>query len=279
MIKKISLLFFLLSIIGVAQADMLSQARAKVVDYYDNLKKISLDPTSDQAVYICNESNLNHFFGISSNGSGFAQAWVWANDFQWLGIWDNPLIQKFTPYKYFSKFQEFCEKGIIQKFDYELKSIDYAKNLEVLKEDKEPKFARAIIKKVFTVAGKNRIMWDTLSVKLSTMTFPCVYNESSSHTISDLSIDQLLARANMLYNQRKYEEAGRIYESILKKEPKQEEASYNLAVMYLHGKYGKKQHSRKERLAKAESLFMLSYKGLKVLDYYSSGKNPDIYNG
>lgn len=281
MMKKTIILVLLIVCAGGVSAKSvdLEKVESKVKEYYESIKMISKNPTSDEAVNVGN--CLDIFFEIDKNGNHTAQSYKWANDFAYLGLTDN--AAPISPYDYINKYTRYCERGEIMAFSYDIKSIKLNENPKALPEDKSPVYATAIVKKSYSVKRKSKsvVMYDTLYIMLSELKLGAITNES--YTKFDLwlssPIVQRLAKANGLYNQRKFELAGKLYESVLKEVPTQEEASYNLAVMYLYGKYGRKQYSRKERLAKAESLFKLSYKGLKVLDYYSSGKNPDIYKG
>ena len=275
MTRKVVLLvmFVSLSTLHAAPVD-LGKVEAKVKEYYEMFAAISKNPMSEEAVNQVTSSDK--FFGDINYQSA-----KWANDFAYIGLTgDNKTV---TPYSYVSRYARLCEQRIIQKFKFEIISVKYNNNPVLLPEDKVPTRATAIVKKEIIhhaeSGSKTDIMYDTLTVDLKSLYLSSVTNDAytSNDSWFDAPLEEQLAKASEFYNRRKYEKAGKLYENILKKEPNQEEASYNLAVMYLHGKYGKKQHSRKERLAMAESLFRLSEKGLRVLDYYSSGKNPDIY--
>lgn len=218
MVRKITIILILVCVTWVAHADKLTQVKSKVVNYYNNLKTISLNPSSPQAVALGDQGELDHYF-FDNNRLGLSQSLPWVNDFKWLGVWNRNSNLMF-PYTYFNTFRELCEESVIKKFDYELVTCKYNAPIGDLKEDKEPKFATVIVKKVFIIAAKgSRVMHDTLSVDLGRMAFSTVCNEAKpSNDLSDLTIGQLLARANLLYDTRRYEEAGQLYELIMRKQ-------------------------------------------------------------
>lgn len=243
------LVLFMLSIVTCANAQSsltLSEAKEIANTFYGSLQQIAKHPYGD--IRIANERRLFGVMGVDENGHTIAGRGEVPNDLVGLEgkqVEDNRPIQIRS---YITRFLRIAEEKKMD-FSYKVLSNDYQYGPEIKKTDETPLFARVVVQKTIKSSSfpmtqindtmlintRNRAIWITNK-----------YRKSSGSNYENKTIDELLAEAQSMYSNRRYDEAYKLYQKALEKDPTNAEVSYSLGVMSFKGE-GCKQYPRKVR--------------------------------
>lgn len=277
------LVLFMLSIVTCANAQSsltLSEAKEIANTFYGSLQQIAKHPYGD--IRIANERRLFGVMGVDENGNTIAGRGEVPNDLVGLEgkqVEDNRPIQIRS---YITRFLRIAEEKKMD-FSYKVLSNDYQYGPEIKKTDETPLFARVVVQKTIKSSSfpmtqindtmlintRNRAIWITNK-----------YRKSSGSNYENKTIDELLAEAQSMYSNRRYDEAYWLYQKVLEKNPSHAEASYNLGVMSFKGE-GCKKYPRKVRDYLAEFYWQKSGKGQTalVLNYNRQDVILTAYSG
>jgi len=264
------LVLFMLSIVTCTNAQSsltLSEAKEIANIYYGSLQQMAKHPYGD--IRIENERRLFGIMGVDENGNTIAGRGEVPNDLVGLEgkqVEDNRPLQIRS---YITRFLRIAEEKKMD-FSYKVLSNDYQPGPEmpeIKKTDETPLFARVVVQKTIKSSSfpmtqindtmlintRNRAIWITNK-----------YRKSSESNYKNKTINELLAEAQNMYSSKRYNEAYRLYQKVLEKDPRHAEASYSLGVMSFKGE-GCKQYPRKVRDYLAVFYWQKSEKGLDEL--------------
>lgn len=142
------------------------------------------------------------------------------------------------------------------------------------KNESEQRFAEVYVRKEWTVDGITTVIFDTVSVDLKNRSVPVIRNGIMSlQDISEGTLEGMMAKAAGLYNNGRYEEAATLYKKILKDYPDDNDAWYNLGVMYFKN-LGVGKLSKKQRLQNAYDCWKKSNlkKACRAISYITDGR-------
>lgn len=142
------------------------------------------------------------------------------------------------------------------------------------KNESEQRFAEVYVRKEWTVDGTTTVIFDTVSVDLKNRSVPVIRNGIMSLLdISEGTLEGMLAKASGLYDSGKYDEAASLYKKILKDYPDDDDAWYNLGVMYFKNQ-GVGNLSREQRLQMAYDCWKKSdlKKARRAISYITDGR-------
>lgn len=262
----LSPLFLLL--FGVADYMSLNEAEEFASFYYFNIEKTvktGKEPTS--------EDEYIKMFGCDSKGNPlYTDAHDYPNYLFLLdqnGEWE----QRDTPETIFGDIAEFQHTNNIT-VQCGRKNSNYCRPPELKKDEDEPTFAWIHFRTEWTVNGKKSIIDDTVYVNLRYKYISRICNqiiplgESSEETLEDM-----MAKAAALYNNKNYKEAATLYSKVLNKYPGNDDAWYYLGVMYFKGQ-GVGKPSKKQRLQKAYECWKKSdlKKARRAISYITDGR-------
>ena len=261
------LVLFMLSIVTCANAQSsltLSEAKEIANTFYGSLQQIAKHPYGD--IRIANERRLFGVMGVDENGNTIAGRGEVPNDLVGLEgkqVEDNRPIQIRS---YITRFLRIAEEKKMD-FSYKVLSNDYQYGPEIKKTDETPLFVRVVVQKTIKSSSfpmtqindtmlintRNRAIWITNK-----------YRKSSGSNYENKTIDELLAEAQSMYSNRRYDEAYKLYQKALEKDPTNAEVSYSLGVMSFKGE-GCKQYPRKVRDYLVDFYWQKSNKGVEQL--------------
>lgn len=236
--------------------------------YYSNIEKTvktGKEPTS--------EDEYIKMFGCDPNGNPlYTDAHDYPNYLFWLdqnGEWK----QRDTPETIFGDIAEFRHTNNVT-VQYSRKNSDYCRPPELRKNEDEPTFAWIHFRTEWTINGKKSVIDDTVYVNLRYKYISRICNkiiplgESSEETLEDM-----MAKAAGLYNNKKYKEAATLYSKVLNKYPENADAWYYLGVMYFKGQ-GIENLLPKQRLQKAYECWKKSdlKKARRAISYITDGR-------
>ena len=262
------LVLFMLSIVTCANAQSsltLSEAKEIANTFYGSLQQIAKHPYGD--IRIANERRLFGVMGVDENGNTIAGRGEVPNDLVGLEgkqVEDNRPIQIRS---YITRFLRIAEEKKMD-FSYKVLSNDYQQGRpEITKTNEAPLFARVVVQKTiksssFPMTQINDTMLINTSNKAIWITNK--YRKSSESNYKNKTINELLAEARNMYSSKRYNEAYKLYQKALEKDPKNAEASYSLGVMSFKGE-GCKQYPRKVRDYLVDFYWQKSKKGLDQL--------------
>lgn len=147
--------------------------------------------------------------------------------------------------------------------------LEETKGPEFRKGEMEANYAKVFVDKNLRSADKSLNVTDTVLVNIKSRKIiswtnrTCISHSGTEEVIE--SVDNLKIRAGLAYFNRDFETAYRLYQKILAKSPKEQEASYKLAIM-IYKKQGVPKMSKKKREDRI----------LELLDTAISGRNYSI---
>lgn len=242
----------------------LSEAKEIANIYYGSLQQMAKHPYGD--IRIENERRLFGIMGVDENGNTISGRGEVPYDL--VGL-DGKQVEGNRPIQirsYITKFVKIAEEKKMD-FSYKVLSNDYQQGPEIKKTNEAPLFARVVVQKsiksssfpmtqindTMLINTRNKAIWITNK-----------YRKSSESNYKNKTINELLAEAQNMYSNKRYNEAYRLYQKVLEKDPRHAEASYSLGVMSFKGE-GCKQYPRKVRDYLAVFYWQKSEKGLDEL--------------
>ena len=159
-------------------------------------------------------------------------------------------------------------------FKFDVWGSDYIKQPELKKNEDEPHFANVYVRKEWIVDGETIVICDTVMVNLKDKSIPVICNGIMSlQDLPEGTLEGMMAKAAGLYNNGRYEEAAALYKKILKDYPDDNDAWYNLGVMYFKNQ-GVGNLSRKQRLQMAYDCWKKSNlkKACRAISYITDGR-------
>ena len=267
------MLFFLsplLSLFAAAGGYMsLDDAKEFATRYYSNIEKTirtGKEPTSKEEyikmfgcdskgnpIYTADNNYPNHLFLIDKNGE-----------------WE----QRDYPETIFGDMAEFKHEHSDATFNYKCGAFNYCRPPELRKNEDDPTFARILFRTEWTVNGRKTVIDDTVYVNLKDGYISRICNKivplanSAEETLEDM-----MAKAAGLYNNKNYDAAAALYGKVLKKYPNNDDAWSYLGVMYFKGQ-GVGKLSKKQRLQNAYDCWKKSdlKKACRAIAYITDGR-------
>lgn len=280
--KKVILLI-LMSFATSAKAQSyltLSQAKEIANTYYGSLQQMAKHPTGDIAFQ--NEERLLNVLGVDKNGKSIKWVFRVPNDLEAFTGKHGEGNKSVSITNYIGDFLRIAEEKKLD-FSYNMLSNDYQYGPEIKKSNETPLYARVVVQKTmkssrFPIAQ----VIDTMFINTQSRSISLITNQFRRSGLrgASMTIDELLAEAQNMYSNKRYDEAYRLYQKVLEKNPKHEEASYNLGVMSFKGE-GCKQYPRKVRDYLVDFYWQKSNKGIEqlILNYNTINVNYTGFSG
>lgn len=263
--KRVIFVICLLSPIFIAAVNpILEDAKTMAKRIYSKI-----DIVVDEKVEKLTKNDYATMYGRDKNGSPIYTAKKYANDlFLLKGMMGDKSV---CPETYFGEIEEFVNSNNVD-FKYEITGAKFCVKPELKEED--PMFANVFVKKEWMVDGKTYRINDIVQIDLVQKCVVNIYNEFMSlQDCPEETVDDMLAKAAGLYNNRDYVAAAALYNKILKDYPNNDEAWYDLGVMYFKNQ-GVGSLSRQQRLQKAYDCWKNSNlkKACRAISYITDGR-------
>lgn len=243
----------LIAILSSTSAPDYSFAEDIITSFYDNLKVLAHGEEGD-ASYLAGESCI-HMAASSEAGLYFP------NEFKQFGIMGSHEEESLICSSYISQFKRMAASRHLQ-FSYQIKMTIPFYEAEWKKTDDEASFVYCIVEKRYGPTVYNGIIRDTVLINgdrkiIGIRNFAggeaytgyhnqiIVSNNSSGQVIPNkVNLENLHFSAARYYNQKKYAEAYKTYQDILKYDSSNANAYYRLALMS-YRRQGCKQYTKK----------------------------------
>lgn len=222
-----------------------------VVKFYDTMKNMSEVTNDSQAVEYRKEM-MNCFKGIEFGGT-----WL-PNDFKYWSNIKEPLLPSNSYTVQFYKLA-YKEKRV-NLTDFVIRKSQYISedgNNEVTK------YIQTIVEKTLSDGKLTKTFSDTLIVENNKIV---LFRNALFNPEENVDINTLESLANTYFTNKEYYKAYQAYEQIVKNDPLNTNAYYQLAVLNNNGT-GCKQ-DRKKAIEYAERAYQLGHKDAKQLIYY-----------
>lgn len=182
--------------------------------------------------------------------------------------------QRTTPETIFGEITDFKQEHRNATFDYKCRKFNYCSPPELVKNEEKPSFAWFIFSTEWFVDGKRTVIDDTVYVNLEYKYISRICNKIAPlNSSAEETLEEMLAKALGLYNNKKYDEAASLYQKILRKHPENGDTWYYLGVMYFKGQ-GVGKLSKTQRLKKAYDCWKKSdsSKAHRAISYITDGR-------
>lgn len=216
------------------------------------------------------EQNYIEMYGRDNNGRPLYLANPYPNDIFILE--GNRGDKSASPEYNIFEIVDFVDQHNV-RFKYDVRGSDFT-GPKLQKNESEQQFADVYVRKEWTVDGKTTVIFDTVTVNLKNRSIPIIRNGIMSlQDISEGALEGMMAKAAGLYNNGKYDEAATLYKKILIEYPDDNDAWYNLGVMYFKNQ-GVGNLSRKQRLQMAYDCWKKSNmkKACRAISYITDGR-------
>ena len=248
-----SLLLFLSSSDDCMNLNEAQEFASRYYNSIENIVKTGKGPTS--------EDEYIRMFGRDSKGNPlYTDANKYPNYLYLIdkgGDWE----QNGTPETILGDIEEFIHSHRIGYFKYRPMKPDYCWPPQLTRKGEKPTFAMCPICTEWKVNNERIVIDDTVFVNLKDKNISRICNKilplvrSSENTLEDM-----LAKAEMLYSTGDYKKAEALYLKVLEKYPDNDDALYYLGVMYLLGDVnGGKRLSTEARMNIAYKYFKKSH--------------------
>lgn len=216
------------------------------------------------------EQNYIEMYGRDNNGRPLYLANPYPNDIYILE--GNKGDKSATPEFNIFEIVDFVDQHNV-RFKFDVRGSNYT-GPKLKKNESEQQFADVYVRKEWTVDGKTIVIFDTVTVNLKDRSIPVIHN--GIMTLKDIpeeTLDGMMAKAAGLYSNDKYKEAIALYQKVLKDNPNDGDAWYNLGVLYFKNQ-GVGNLSRKQRLQKAYECWKKSdlKKACRAISYITDGR-------
>lgn len=263
--KKLAFIILLLfPTLAKTQSNLtLSEAKEIANTYYGSFQQMSKHPVGE--IQAQSGLRIMNVIGKDVNGNSLANDFRVPNDLVEVGgKHEDKRTMSLT--NYIGVFLRIAEEKKLD-FSYKVLSDEYQRGPEMSRGNDIPPFVRIVVQKTIkTPDSPTIVLNDTMFLHSRNKNVCSIKNQFSSSGLNyeDMTTDQLLVEAQTMYSNKHYEEAYRLYQKVLKKDPKNEDASYSLGVMSFKGE-GCKQYSRKVRDYLVEFYWQKSEEGLQQL--------------
>ena len=264
-------LLFLLMLFAVtwanAQSNLtLSEAKEIANTYYGSLQQMAKHPIGDVAAE--SEIRLLNVLGFDNHGRALFSELRVPDDLVDLSG-KHPEDDNSIPVTtYIGAFLKIAGEKKID-FSYKVLSADYQPGRPEVYGEVPPLYARVMVQKTIKSPRSTTVLInDTMIIHAEKKYITKIKNrylKLSMSNIDGMSIDELLFEAQSMYSNRRYDEAYKLYQKALEKDPKNAEASYSLGVMSFKGE-GCKQYPRKVRDYLVVFYWQKSEKGIVQLE-------------
>ena len=270
MIQKL-LALFVLSPLLILGGDYMSKEDAESFVENGIYKRIEKTVNVDKEQRLGSEDFID-MYGRDNNNLPLYRANInYANDIYILNGGKGG-IKAGTPDYNIRQIVDFVNQHIVS-FKFNVCGSGYT-GPELQKNESERQFADVYVRKEWTVDGITTVIFDTVTVNLKNRSVPIIRNGVMSlNDISEGTLEGMMAKAAGLYNNGRYEEAAALYKKILKDYPDDDDAWYNLGVMYFKNQ-GVGNLSRKQRLQMAYDCWKKSdlKKARRAISYITDGR-------
>lgn len=266
--KLLFLTPLILFLVAMTSYMSLDDARDFASEYYSNIEKTvntgKIPTSSDEFIKM---------FGCNAEGKPIHSAQEFPNPMFLIDDsedWD----KQARPETIFEDIAEFKHNHKDVTFHPTCVNYDYCRPPEMKKNEDDYTHARIIFLTEWAVNSKKIKVYDTVYVDLRYKNISRICNkiiplrESSEETLEDM-----MAKAAGLYNNKNYKESATLYSKVLNKDPGNDDAWYYLGVMYFKGQ-GVENLSRKQRLQKAYDCWKKSdlKKARWAISYITDGR-------
>ncbi|MBQ6306046.1 MAG: WG repeat-containing protein [Bacteroidales bacterium] len=263
--KKLAFIILLLfPTLAKTQSNLtLSEAKEIANTYYGSFQQMSKHPVGE--IQAQSGLRIMNVIGKDVNGNSLANDFRVPNDLVEVGgKHEDKRTMSLT--NYIGVFLRIAEEKKLD-FSYKVLSDEYQRGPEMSRGNDIPPFVRIVVQKTIkTPDSPTIVLNDTMFLHSRNKNVCSIKNQFSSSGLNyeDMTTDQLLVEAQTMYSNKHYEEAYRLYQKVLKKDPKNEDASYSLGVMSFKGE-GCKQYPRKVRDYLVDFYWQKSNKGIEQL--------------
>lgn len=264
--KNVFALFLLCPILIAAIEPALKDAKNMADMIYSKIYETVRDKEEHNSL-----KDYTNMYGLTSDGKLMYEFKYYPNDIYLLS--GNEGKKSLTPDSYFREIEDFVGENDVS-FSYDVMRTEFCKQQELRKNEDYPKFAKVTVKKEWVVNGKTYIIIDEVQINLTDNNVSNITNEFVSiEDCNEETLDDMLAKAALFYDKADYSKAVALYEKILEKYPDNDDAWYNLGVMYFKMQ-GVGKLSKKQRLDNAYICWKHSNlkKASRAISYITDGR-------
>lgn len=235
----------------MAQSNLtLSEAKGIANTYYGAFQQMAKHPVGE--IQIQSEFRLLDALGKDDNGNKISSVFRVPNDLIKVvgSSMDNEEPVLIT--NYIGNFLQIAEEKKTD-FSYKVLSSEYQNAPEMVKGEDAPVFVSVMVEKTIKVSNHPELKFEeTMSLNTRNKSVALIKNKYRPSVINaeNVTTEELLAEAQNMYSNKRYEDAFRLYQKVLEKNPNNDEVWYYVGVMY-YKKQGVGNLSKKQRLQKA----------------------------
>ena len=249
-----------------AQSNLtLSEAKEIANTYYGSLQQMAKHPIGEAAVQ--NETKLLDVLGSDIHGKSISGVFRVPDDLAEMSGKPHVDNSSVLITNYIGDFLRIAEDKKLD-FSYKVLSSEYQRGPELKKGEVSPSFACVVVQKTMKSPSTTTVLVnDTMFINAESKSIAMIrnrYRKLSWSNMESMTIEELLIEAQNKYSNRRYDEAFRLYQKALEKDPRNAEASYSLGVMCFKGE-GCKQYPRKVRDYLVDFYWQKSDKGILEL--------------
>lgn len=264
--RKILTLCLLFPLFLGAGDPILDNIKSRVEGIYQKVNK-----TVDDREERLSMNDYINMYGRDKNGDPIYTSVQYPNDIYLLN--GNIGDKSVEPETYFGDIEEFVNNNNVD-FDWEVVDANYCKQPELVKNEDDHRYAEVKVQKRWTVNGNVFVINDVVTVDLRYNYVALIYSDVISLLdCPEVTLDGMMAKAAGLYNSKNYIEAAALYQKILEEYPNNDDAWYNLGVMY-YKKQGVGKLTNRQRLEKAYDCWKKSNlkKARRAISYITDGR-------
>lgn len=257
-----------------AQSNLtLSEAKGIANTYYGAFQQMAKHPVGD--IQIQSEFSLLDALGKDDNGNQISTGFRIPNDL--VKVVENSMADEEPVLitNYIGNFLQIAEEKKMD-FAYKVLSNEYHHAPEMVKNEDAPTFVSVVVEKTIKASNHPALQFEeTMFLNARNKSVSLIKNKfrpNSLHT-ETVSMEELLAEAQNMYSNKRYEDAYRLYQKVLEKNPTNDEVWYYVGVMY-YKKQGVGNLSKKQRLQKAYECWKKSdlKKARRAISFITDGR-------
>lgn len=275
---KQALLILVFSVVTYAHAQSyltLSDAQGIANTYYGSLQEMAKHPVGE--IQIQNESRLLNVLGVDENGVSISLDFRVPNDLIEVGGGQSKDHKTIPITNYIGRFSRIAEDKSLD-FSHKVLSYAYEESPDIKKSNVIQPFVKVVVQKTIKVSNYPTLQInDTMFLNTRNKSVSLITNKYRRFNIHEagasMSVEELLAQAQNMYSNKRYGEAFKLYQKVLEKNPKHDDAWYYLGVLYYKNQ-GVGNLSRKQRLQKAYECWKQSNlkKACRAISFITDGR-------
>lgn len=273
---KKTLILFIITIVTCANAQTnltLSEAKGIANTYYGAFQQMAKHPVGE--IQIQSEFRLLDALGKDDNGNQISSGFRIPNDLA--KVVENSMSDEEPVLitNYIGDFLQIAEEKEMD-FAYKVLSNEYHQAPEMVKNEDAPTFVSVVVEKTIKASDHPALQFEeTMFLNTKNKSVSLIKNKYRPPVLNagNVTTEELLAEAQNMYSNKRYEEAFKLYQKILEKSPKNDEVWYYVGVMY-YKKQGVGNLSKKQRLQKAYECWKKSdlKKARRAISFITDGR-------